>query len=55
MSFGEIDIKKGCKNFERLDGDAKMLTIMGKEYAAARGFNEEECIALIKAATTKRH
>lgn len=48
MSFSEIDMKKGCRNFERLAASEDTLEILGKTYAKERGFNETECISLIK-------
>lgn len=48
MHFSKIDVKTGCKNFERLTASEEMLEIIGKAYAKARGFDEAQCISLIK-------
>lgn len=48
MSFGKINMHLGCKNFERLTASEETLITMGKAYAKSRGFNERECISLIK-------
>ena len=44
MDFGIVGLEKGCKNFERLNIDSESLTLMAKEYAAVRGFNQNLCI-----------
>ncbi|MFA6582326.1 MAG: glycosyltransferase [Paludibacter sp.] len=44
MEFGKVDLEKGCKNFERLNIDTESLTIMAKEYAIVRGFDQQTCI-----------
>lgn len=48
LSFGKIGLEKGCKNFERLPGSDEMLSVMAEAYAEARGFNAQECLALIR-------
>jgi Mn2+-dependent serine/threonine protein kinase len=48
MSFREIDIEAGCKNFGKLRATEEMLEVMGKAYAKSRGYNEMKCISLIK-------
>lgn len=47
MRFGEVDIKRGCANFARLWGQPKLFELLAKEYAAARGFDPEECFRLM--------
>lgn len=47
MFFGSIDIRRGCKNFERLPGNEHTFRIMAKAYAEARHFNTEKCYDLI--------
>ena len=44
MEFGIVDLEKGCKNFERLNIDSESLTLMVKEYATVRDFNQNLCI-----------
>ena len=44
MDFGIIDLEKGCRNFERLNIDSESLTLMAKEYATVRNFNQNLCI-----------
>jgi serine/threonine protein kinase len=43
MRFEPIDMKKGCKNMERLRGDRDFIRIMTSAYARARGFDEQSC------------
>ena len=47
MCFGKVNIKKGCKNFERLWGKTELFKIIAKEYANVRGYNEKDCIELV--------
>ncbi len=49
MAVGPLDVKAGCKNFERLPATPQMHRWMAEEYAAARGFNAEECFYLMEA------
>ena len=44
MEFGKVDLEKGCKNFERLNIDSESLTLMAKEYAIVRDFDQQTCI-----------
>jgi len=37
-------MEKGCRNFERLNIDAESLEIMAREYAVARGFDQQACV-----------
>ena len=56
VSFNrKVDIKSGCRNFERLDIEPAACEIMGKAYAKEMGFCEEECIKLIKKYRWKKH
>lgn len=48
MSFGKVDMVKGCKNFERLPGTDEMLSVLATTYAEVRGFDPETCSRLIK-------
>ena len=48
MKFGrKINIRKGCRNFERIDTDREALVTIAKAYAKARGFDEETCARLV--------
>lgn len=47
MHVGPLDIKAGCKNFERLPATPQMHRWMAEEYAKARGFDPEECFKLM--------
>lgn len=49
MYIGPIDLKKGCKNFERLPATPHMHHLLAEEYAAVRGFDAEECFKLMQA------
>lgn len=49
MSFGIVDIRKGCANFARLWGQIPFFEYLAKEYALARGADEAECTRLILA------
>ncbi len=55
MSFGKINMRTGCKNFERLNGNEHIYTVLGEEYANVRGFDKEKCIRLILEATRKQN
>jgi len=46
--FRKVNMRKGCKNFERLPGNDHMLNIMATTYAKARGYDAETCFKLIK-------
>ena len=47
MHRGPIDMKTGCKNFERLPATPHMHRILAEAYAEARGFDAETCYALM--------
>lgn len=49
MAHGPLDIKAGCKNFERLPATPHMHRLMAETYAADRGFDPEECFRLMQA------
>ena len=48
MSFGRVDLDRGCRGFERLNVEPDALKIMAQEYAKERGFEESVCIELIQ-------
>ena len=49
MAHGPLDMKAGCKNFERLPATPRMHRLMAETYAAARGFDPEQCYRLMQA------
>lgn len=44
MRFGKVSIKEGCSNFARLWGQISFFKLLAKEYAIARGSNENICV-----------
>ncbi|WP_293671994.1 glycosyltransferase [uncultured Parabacteroides sp.] len=48
LSFGKVDMEKGCKNFERLPSTDEMLSVLAKAYAQARGFDPDTCFSLMR-------
>lgn len=48
IRFRKVDMLTGCKNFERLPGNAEILRILADEYAKARGFDADKCYELIQ-------
>ena len=48
MYIGPVDIKFGCRNFERIPANEKMQEYMAQEYAKLRNFNPDECFRLIR-------
>ena len=48
MDFGPLDIKKGCKNLERLPATAHMHRIIANAYAKERHFDADECYHLMR-------
>lgn len=48
MSFGRIDMDRGCRGFERLNVEPSALAIMAQEYAKERGFDEAKCVELVQ-------
>lgn len=49
MYIGPIDMRRGCKNLERLPATPQMHRWMAEEYARARGFDAEKCYELMQA------
>lgn len=49
MHIGPLDIKKGCKNLERLPASPRQHRLIAEEYARARGFDAERCYSLMRA------
>ncbi len=47
MAIGPLDIKAGCKNFERLPATPQMHRWMAEEYARKRNFDTETCFRLM--------
>lgn len=47
MAIGPLDIKRGCKNFERLPATPQMHRWIAEEYAKIRGFDTETCYKLM--------
>lgn len=47
MYFGPVDMRRGSTSFARLWGPKRMLSIMVREYAQARGFNADDCERLL--------
>ncbi len=57
IRFGKVSMEEGCKNFDRLPGTPEMIRWMAEEYAKGRGFDVEQCYALMKefiASNTKK-
>ncbi len=48
MSFGSVDLDRGCRGFERLNVEPKALEIMAQEYAKERALDESVCVELIQ-------
>ncbi len=48
IRFGRVDMRKGCRNFDRLPATADMHRWMAEEYARVRGFDPEECYRLMR-------
>lgn len=46
MHFGPVDLKAGCKNFERLSAPESFFRTLAHEYALARGFDTNEAETL---------
>lgn len=47
MHIGHINMKQGCKNFERLPATPHMHQLMAEEYARTRDFDAQKCYELI--------
>ena len=48
MFIGKIDLKRGCKNLERLPADQHKHKLLADEYAKGRGFDANQCYELIR-------
>ena len=48
MSFGQVGMEKGCRNFERLSCPDRMLKVLADTYARERGFDAESCFRLMR-------
>lgn len=44
IRFKQVGWEEGCRNFERLPLNDRMLTILTSAYAQARGFDVERCL-----------
>lgn len=44
MNFGKVSIEAGCANFARLWGQKPFFEFLAREYANARGANEDYCV-----------
>lgn len=47
LTFGKVTMKRGCANFKKLWGKKDFFILLAKEYAQARGFEEQECTELV--------
>lgn len=52
LTFGKVNLGKGCKNFERLPMDEETIRVMIGAYAEARGFDKEQCIKIVNKGTS---
>lgn len=50
-----LDVREGCRNFERLPATPRMQRLMAEAYAEARGFDADECYALIRDFRARQH
>ncbi len=55
MAFGNIDIDKGCRGFERLNVEPEALAVMAREYARERSFDENRCVELLQKYRWSKH
>ena len=55
MYRGKIDLKRGCKNLERLPATPEMHRWLAEEYARARGYEVEACLSLIQDYRSRQH
>lgn len=46
MWFGRVDMKTGCRSFERLMAPTSFLCALAHEYARLRGFDDKQAVAL---------
>ena len=49
MDIGQLDMKAGCKNLERLPATPHMHRVLAEAYAKDRGFDPEACYKLMVA------
>ena len=47
MKFCEVSMEMGCKNWARLFECDEIYEFVARQYAKARGFDEDTCVALI--------
>ena len=47
MKFCKVNLREGCRNFQRLRGSDEMFGILAQGYARERGFDEKICTELI--------
>ncbi|MDP4277280.1 MAG: lipopolysaccharide kinase InaA family protein [Bacteroidota bacterium] len=47
MKFCRMDLRKGCKNLERLRGNETFFRLLADSYARSRHFDSKECYRLI--------
>lgn len=52
MRFGRVDMQDGCAALCRLWGPKRMIELIARSYARARGFNEDEAVRLTMQART---
>lgn len=50
LRFGEVGMHDGCRSFARLWGKEDFFTLLAREYAKARGFDPDACVAEVLAA-----
>ncbi|WP_158611151.1 lipopolysaccharide kinase InaA family protein [Prevotella sp. OH937_COT-195] len=43
MRFGEVGMHEGCRNMKKMWGSRRLVGIMVRSYARARGFDEDAC------------
>lgn len=48
MYFGKIDMRRGCKNMERLPLTPHMRRVLAMAYATNRGFDVQKCYELLE-------
>ncbi|MDO9153109.1 MAG: glycosyltransferase [Paludibacter sp.] len=55
LKFTKVNMKAGCKNFERLNIDNDALKVLAFEYAKARNFDEEVCVNIVLKNRWRKH
>ena len=48
MSFGVVNMDRGCRGFERLNVEPEALVVMARAYAKERNFDIDKCVDLVK-------